>query len=153
MWDKSPRRFLNSKGESNSDRARPSKQQQFQRAHSHQSTKPSCYSSFLVEPSENPTTIDGTRQIVCQSRHTIDRQVADIDSQGQILALTRAIFSASFPFPLGGGSRNRQEIKVGRQMQGYLKSNSHGARPVHLLITMRKWIRTSRLSIKNSLSR
>ena len=31
-------------------------------------------------------------------------------------------------------------------------SNSHGARPVHLIITMLKWIRTSRLSIKNSLS-
>ena len=31
-------------------------------------------------------------------------------------------------------------------------SNSHGARPVHLIITMIQWIRTSRLSIKNSLS-
>ena len=31
-------------------------------------------------------------------------------------------------------------------------SNSHGARPVHLIITMIKWIRTSRLSIKNALS-
>jgi len=31
-------------------------------------------------------------------------------------------------------------------------SNSHGARPVHLIITMMKWIRTSRLSMKNSLS-
>ena len=31
-------------------------------------------------------------------------------------------------------------------------SNSHGARPVHLIITMVKWIRTSRLSIKKSLS-
>jgi len=31
-------------------------------------------------------------------------------------------------------------------------ANSHGARPVHLIITMVKWIRTSRLSIKNSLS-
>jgi len=30
-------------------------------------------------------------------------------------------------------------------------SNSHGARPVHLIITMIKWIRTSSLSIKNSL--
>ena len=30
--------------------------------------------------------------------------------------------------------------------------NSHGARPVHLIITMTKWIRTSGLSIKNSLS-
>ena len=28
-----------------------------------------------------------------------------------------------------------------------------GIRPVHLIITMIKWIRTSRLSIKNSLSR
>ena len=31
--------------------------------------------------------------------------------------------------------------------------NSYGARPVHIIITMIKWIRTSRLSIKNSLSR
>ena len=31
-------------------------------------------------------------------------------------------------------------------------SNSHGARPVHLIITMIQWIRTSRLSIKSSLS-
>jgi len=32
-------------------------------------------------------------------------------------------------------------------------STSHGARPVHLIITMIKWIRASRLSINNSLSR
>ena len=31
--------------------------------------------------------------------------------------------------------------------------DSHGARPVHLVITMIKWIWTSRLSIKNCLSR
>jgi len=30
--------------------------------------------------------------------------------------------------------------------------HSHGARPVHLIITMRKWIRTSRLAMKNCLS-
>ena len=30
-------------------------------------------------------------------------------------------------------------------------SNSHGARPVHLIITTIKWIRTSRLPIKKSL--
>ena len=30
--------------------------------------------------------------------------------------------------------------------------NFHGARPVHLTITMIKWIRTSRLSINKSLS-
>ena len=31
-------------------------------------------------------------------------------------------------------------------------SNSHGARPVHQIISMMKWIRTSKLSIKKSLS-
>jgi len=34
----------------------------------------------------------------------------------------------------------------------HLNSNSHGARPDHLIITIIKWIRTSRLSIKKSLS-
>jgi hypothetical protein len=29
-------------------------------------------------------------------------------------------------------------------------SNSHGARPIHLIITMIQWIRTSRLSMKDS---
>ena len=42
--------------------------------------------------------------------------------------------------------------KEGRcQANGKGDSNSHGARPVHLIITMIKWIRTNRLSIKNSL--
>jgi len=31
-------------------------------------------------------------------------------------------------------------------------SNSHGARPVHQIISMIQWIRTSRLSVNNSLS-
>jgi len=31
-------------------------------------------------------------------------------------------------------------------------ADSHGVRPVHLIIKMIKWIRTSKLSIKNSLS-
>ena len=42
--------------------------------------------------------------------------------------------------------------KVDVRLPGKRDSNSHGARPVHLIITMIKWIRTSRLSIKNSLS-
>ena len=42
--------------------------------------------------------------------------------------------------------------KVDVRLPGKGNSNSHGARPVHLIITMMKWIRTSRLSIKNSLS-
>ena len=42
--------------------------------------------------------------------------------------------------------------KVDVRLPGKGNSNSHGARPVHLIITMIKWTRTSRLSIKNSLS-
>ena len=42
--------------------------------------------------------------------------------------------------------------KVDVRLPGKGSSNSHGARPVHLTITMIKWIRTSRLSIKNPLS-
>ena len=37
--------------------------------------------------------------------------------------------------------------KVDVRLPGKGNSNSHGARPVHLIITMIKWIRTSRLSI------
>jgi len=42
--------------------------------------------------------------------------------------------------------------KVDVRLPGKGNANSHGARPVHLIITMIKWIRTSRLSRKNSLS-
>jgi len=38
------------------------------------------------------------------------------------------------------------------RLPGKGNSNFHGARPVHLIITMIKWIRTSRFSIKKSLS-
>ena len=42
--------------------------------------------------------------------------------------------------------------KVNVRLPGKVNSNSHGARPTHLIITMIKWIRTSKLSIKNCLS-
>jgi len=42
--------------------------------------------------------------------------------------------------------------KVDVRLPGRGDSNSHGARPVHLIITMIKCIQTSRLSIKNFLS-
>ena len=38
------------------------------------------------------------------------------------------------------------------RLLGKVDSNSHGARPVHLIITMIEWIRTSRLSTTKSLS-
>ena len=41
--------------------------------------------------------------------------------------------------------------KVDERLPGKGNSNSHGARLVHLIITLMKWIRASRLSIKNSL--
>ena len=40
--------------------------------------------------------------------------------------------------------------KVDVRPPGKGDSNSHGARPVHLIISMTKWIRTGRLSTKNS---
>ena len=41
--------------------------------------------------------------------------------------------------------------KVDVRLPGKENSNSHGARPIHLIITMIKWIRTSRSSKKLSL--
>ena len=55
-----------------------------------------------------------------------------------------------------GGQRGRPcgacPRKVDVRLAGKGDSNSHGARPDHLIITMIEWIRTSRFSIKNSLS-
>ena len=51
-----------------------------------------------------------------------------------------------------GGGRRQEARKVDVRLPGKGNSTSHGARPVHLIITMMKWIRTSRLSIKNFLS-
>ena len=42
--------------------------------------------------------------------------------------------------------------KVDIRLPGKENSNSHGARPVHQIISRINWIRTSRLSINNSLS-
>ena len=42
--------------------------------------------------------------------------------------------------------------KVDVRLPGKKNSNSRGARPVHLIITMMKWIRTKRLPMKKSLS-
>ena len=42
--------------------------------------------------------------------------------------------------------------KLDVRLPGIVNSKSHGARPVHQIIAMIKWIRTSRFSMKNSLS-
>ena len=46
------------------------------------------------------------------------------------------------------GRVNRAKVDI--RLPGRGNSNAHGARPVHQIISMVKWIRTSRLSIKNS---
>ena len=51
------------------------------------------------------------------------------------------------------GTGQGRARKVDIRLPGTGNSNSHGARPVHLIITMIRWIRTGRLSIKISRSR
>ena len=53
---------------------------------------------------------------------------------------------------LGHEVRDTYPRKVDARLPGKGIPHSHGARPVHLIIIMIKWIRTSRLSIKKSLS-
>jgi len=50
--------------------------------------------------------------------------------------------------------RRPQMRKVDKRLpgRGNLNSNSHGAKPVHQIISTIKWIRTSKMPIKNSLS-
>ena len=60
-------------------------------------------------------------------------------------AQPRGVFAA-------GGGPHGPSRKVDIRLPGKGNSKSHGARPVHQIITMIKWTRTSRLSIKNSLS-
>ena len=50
------------------------------------------------------------------------------------------------------GGKELGSRKVDVRLPGEVNSNSHGARPVHQIISLIKWIRVSRLSIKNSLS-
>ena len=71
-----------------------------------------------------------------------------------------SVSEVSLPHCVSPTWRNRRVLrsrgvcahrKVDVRLPGKGNSNSHGARSVHLIITMIKWIRTSRLSIKNSL--
>ena len=52
----------------------------------------------------------------------------------------------------GDGYLQESPRKVDVRLPEKGNSNFRGARPVHLIISMTKWIRNSRLSIKNSLS-
>ena len=62
-------------------------------------------------------------------------------------------FSCGVPASAETIQHNRFPTKeVDVRLPGKGNTNSHGARPVHLIITMKKWIQTNRLPIKNSLS-
>ena len=54
--------------------------------------------------------------------------------------------------PLCAGSMAQTSRKVDSRLPGKGNANFHGARPFRLIIKMIKWIRTKRLSMKNSLS-
>ena len=80
------------------------------------------------------------------------------ESQGQNLVLT-VLYEPHF---LDRGTQ-RDVDSTAREIDGLARmvdvrlpgkgdANFHGARPVHQIITMIKWIRTRRLSMKNSLS-
>jgi len=66
---------------------------------------------------------------------------------GALLSLLSLLSLRKTSTRLAGAAR-----KVDVRLPGKGNSNSHGERPVHLIITMIKWIRTSRLTIQNSLS-
>ena len=69
----------------------------------------------------------------------------------------RKLFGNTIRLPVSDASARCNVIdiyrKVDVRLPGKGNSNSHGARLVHPIITMIEWIRTSRLSIKNSLWR
>ena len=50
----------------------------------------------------------------------------------------------------GRGSHLLRKVDI--RLPGKRNSNAHGARPVHQIISLIEWVRTNRLSIKNSLS-
>ena len=52
---------------------------------------------------------------------------------------------------LSDSNKRKSTRMVDVRLPGKWNSNSHGARPAHRIISMKKWIRTSRLSIKNFL--
>jgi len=68
--------------------------------------------------------------------------------------LTRAALEAALSLrpPVLPSTLGCSRVSTRHTLPGKGNSNSHGARPVHLIVTMITRIRTSRLSIKNSLS-
>ena len=74
------------------------------------------------------------------------------------LSLARSLARSLFFQTSMLSGRNALVLQTPPRTRGWLQrrvqgnSNSHGARPIHQIISMIKWIQTSRLSIKKSLS-
>ena len=96
---------------------------------------------------------------MCQATSLLAHRVNNVDTSIAGLCLGPLGSSSSNLMSIpsaesGGEAENWWSLsrKVDIRLPGKGNSNSHGARPVHLIITMIKWIRTGRLSKKNSLS-
>jgi hypothetical protein len=74
------------------------------------------------------------------------------ERERDLTAAHKPAFANGLLCPMPAGTRPGMR-KVNVKLPGERNSNSHGARPVHQIITIIKWIRTSGLSIKKSLSR
>jgi len=97
--------------------------------------------------SPSPQTLNPHLQEGTRSRFT-ERGGNKLPSQGSTCRSDTSV-GVHIWRPCRKVDRNR---KVDVRPPGKGDSNSHCARPVHLIITMIKWIRTSRLTMKNSLS-
>ena len=64
----------------------------------------------------------------------------------------RSWYNPYIPYVLNDSYILYVSQKVDIRLPGKENSNSHGARPVHQIISMVEWIRTSRLSTEKSLS-
>ena len=67
------------------------------------------------------------------------------------LVASALVWSATIPAYSPQTLNSKHSSKVGVRLPGKGNSNFHGATPVHSMISMIQWIRTGRLSIKNSL--
>ena len=69
-----------------------------------------------------------------------------------ILVVPRTTYAASSHVLAPRFDAAEVSRKVDVRLPEKVNSNSHGARPVHLVIAMIEWMCTSKLSTKNSLS-
>ena len=86
----------------------------------------------------NTTSMCPTRVKCIQQDFTVSNTREMCPAQGRVLETVR----------VSQGSTRKVDVRL----PGKVNSNSQGARPVHLIITMIKLIRASKLSIQNSLS-